>query len=123
MKADTVAHDLGSSQERVDLLNHDEDGEDSEDVAPLRDTVGFGKAMEVGDDTGGDEADDVADVGNDSQEGHEYANQQSVWELEDGQGDANENTVDKGDEHLPPEERDEIAVDFLKGFHDFIFKV
>ena len=45
MESDGVTDDLGSSDERVNLLHDDEDGENAEDVSPLGYAVGLFETM------------------------------------------------------------------------------
>ncbi len=104
VKADGVTDNLRSSDEGIDLLDDEENGDDAGDVSPLWDAIGFGIAMEVGNEAGGDEADDVADEGDDSEDGHTDADQEPVGKLEDGEGNADEDAIDEGDKNLSAEE-------------------
>ena len=60
--------------------------------------------MEPCDQAGGDEAQNVADVGDHTEHGHEHANQKSVGQTIKRQRDADQNAIDESDEYLASKE-------------------
>ena len=118
-----IADDFWRCCQRVDLLHHDEDRHDAEHVGNRLEAKGRGGfCMEPGNHAGGDEADDIADVGNDAENGHKDADEESVWQTVEGQGDTDEDAIDEADEHLATEEGDQVAIDLVQGIDEFAFE-
>ena len=65
VESDGVADDLWRGEEGVNLLDDDEDDDNTEGELKLGEAVG-NVFLEVGDDAGRDEADDVSKVGDDA---------------------------------------------------------
>ena len=104
MESDGVADDLGRCDEGVDLLNHYKDAHNAEDIAPLGEAPGLIRTLKRGDNTRGDQTENVSDVGNDSKKSHHDSDEETIVEAEEGEGDSDENSVDEGDQNLSSEE-------------------
>ncbi len=68
------------------------------------------------------QADDIADVGNEPQHGYENADEHGVGQANDGEANAHEQTVDHADQHLAAEEGDEVAIHLIEAVHQFCFE-
>ncbi len=69
-----------------------------------------------------DHDEEVADVGDQTEDGEKHANQNCVGQSNRSQGYSDECTINQADHHLPAEEGDQIAIDLIEGADDFVFK-
>jgi|GEM_PF-6778686 len=78
MKPYRVTHDLRRSDEGVNLLHHHENGHYPDDITPLRQPVSLTRISTLNgrNDTGGNEADNISNVGNDSKHSHHHSDKE-----------------------------------------------
>ena len=121
METDGIADDLRGGDERVDLLHPGEDKHHEADIRPRLQVERRAARlrMQISDDAGRDQAEDVSDVGDNPEDGHEDTDQQCVWEIKEKQRNTDKDTVDHPHDHLAAEERDKVSVDFLEGGNEF----
>ncbi len=79
MQPDGIPDDFRGGHQRIDLLDDDKNANHAGDIGPRTHAEGRGAlGVEVGDDAGGDQADDVSDVRNHAENGHENADQKPI---------------------------------------------
>ena len=133
VEPDGIADDARGGDEGIDLLDEDEDAADDERVGPdlfdaceaVEERAVWGCLREVGDGDGdgGEPAEEIADVGDEAEDGDEDPDEEGVGEADEGETDADEEPVDETDEHLAAEEGDEVAVDFAERVDEFGFEL
>ena len=111
--ADAVADDAGLDDPAIELADAEEDGRHGDDMAHI-------VPGEPGDEQGRDAGGNHADVGDNAQEGGSGGDGEGIGQAQDFEGDAEDDTIDKADEHLATDEGDDVVIDLLEGTDDFI---